>query len=119
MSEHDKRVRSLAAYMLKQGFSIKMVALSGYNEPIAVGRHEPDVISKNESRIAIGEAKTEDDYGSEHSLEQYKDFGESVADVVYLHLPLKFHSEVKQTLQNIGVMQKYILLHYASEKRSH
>lgn len=118
MNDHDKRVKSLIKYMQEKGFVIEMAALSDYQEPIPIGRHEPDVIGKSATAITIGEAKTEDDYKSEHSLEQYEDFGKSKASIIYLHLPLKFHAEVRLILTRLGVISKYSLLFYTSEKNN-
>lgn len=116
MSDHDKRVVSLIEFMKKKGFTIKMAALPEYQKPITINRHEPDVIGKSMKEVAIGEAKTEEDYNSEHSLEQYEDFGKSKANIVYLHLPLQLHSEVQRILEKLNVRGKYSLLYYTSEK---
>ena len=117
MSEHDQRVSSLVKYMQENEFIVNMAAIPGYDDPILIGRHEPDAIGKNGSVIAIGEAKTEEDYNSQHSREQYEDFGKSNADKVYLHLPLNLHSEVRRILEILGVSGKYILLHYTREQQ--
>lgn len=117
MNDHDKRVSSLIKYVEEKGYTVKMAALPGYQEPVSIGRHEPDVIAKSTTSVVIGEAKTEEDYNSEHSIEQYEDFGKSKASIVYLHLPLQFHSEAQQILQKLNVRDKYSLLCYISEKK--
>lgn len=116
MSEHDNRVASLIEYMKKEGINIKMAALPKYPEPVSVGRHEPDIIGKNSSIVAIGEAKTEEDYNSEHSREQYEDFGKSKADKVYLHLPYRLFGEMWNILAELGVKRKYTLVYYSKER---
>jgi len=120
MTEHDQRVKSLISYMDNKGINIHAAACpdSSYPEPKNIGRHEPDIVGSinGGSILVIGEAKTEEDYNTDHSKEQYYDFGISSAKEVFVHLPLILHDELRKILKGLGVNEKYTLVYYTSEK---
>lgn len=77
--------------------------------PVAVGRHEPDVLARDEpsGRLLIGEAKQGDDLGTEHSQEQLRDFstyveasGEHAA--LILAVPKGWRGEAEQAVVSAG-----------------
>lgn len=111
---HRSLVVSLAAYFNGNGFPVVAAACEGYPDPIAQGRHEPDVVGRAaDGLLAIGEAKTgEGDIGTEHSREQYVDFSMRIMKSdqrpcpFLLLVPKRHEGELRDVLRQEGVAGK-------------
>ena len=76
--EHQALVKALIDKFVTDGLTVVKAAYEGYEEPYAIGRHEPDIIATNAYELySIGEAKRCDDLTSQRSREQFEDFSNS------------------------------------------
>ena len=111
---HRSIVSALIRHFQGQGFEIVAAAASGYAEPAAHGRHEPDVVGRRKDGVLVlGEAKTgEGDLNTEHSREQYQDFANRVMTTshvpcpFYLCVPRAEEGTAKAILRELGVLGK-------------
>lgn len=79
MDEHQNLVNSLIAAFQSKGYTILKAAAINYQAPDAIGRHEPDILARDQQGVLIiGEAKTENDISSQTSKEQFLDFSNRI-----------------------------------------
>jgi hypothetical protein len=115
--EHQRLVKALIDKFIKDGLRILQASYVGYEEPEKKGRHEPDIIGRddNEELNIIGEAKTCDDLTSDRSKEQFQDFsgrymegGKSDGKAVPFHVavPKICANDLNAVLQELGVLGK-------------
>lgn len=116
MDEHQRLANLLISAFQKEGYIILRATDGNFPEPYKIGRHEPDIIAKDQyGLIIIGEAKTSDDITSDRSQEEYLDFSSRIMSEGLLkgkHIPLHIivprSSSVllRQTLTNLGISNK-------------
>ncbi len=116
MDEHQRLVNSLIVAFQKEGYTVQQAVGGSYQDPYKIGKHEPDIIARNEDGlIIVGEAKTIDDISSERSKEQYLDFSDRVMSEGILrgkHVPLHIivprdgAASLRQALINLGISNK-------------
>lgn len=90
--EHQKLVAALVNYF--QGtlkFTIISAALPNFSAPSKHGRHEPDIVAKdNKGVLQIADAKASyDDIFSENAREQFADFSNRI--MTGTNTPVPFH----------------------------
>lgn len=82
-----------------------------YRIPFSIKKHRPDIIgiSKDKSRICIGEAKTFEDLLSKRTKEELSDFAnikiEDLKCKLIIGVPKSSESLLKQILQNIEIYE--------------
>lgn len=79
--QHQKLVAALAGHFRsKLGLTILNATLPNFNNPVAYGRHEPDIVARDSSGVLhLAEAKANyDDIFSETAKEQFTDFSNLV-----------------------------------------
>lgn len=116
MDEHQRLVNLLIGAFQREGYTILRAVGGTYAAPYSVGRHEPDIIARDQyGLIIIGEAKTSDDIASDRSQEEYLDFSSRIMSEgvlrgkqVPLHIIVSRSSSVllRQTLTNLGISNK-------------
>ena len=116
MDEHQRLVNSLIAAFQREGYEVLRAVGGNFPEPYQVGRHEPDIIARDQyGLIIIGEAKTSDDVSSERSQEEYQDFSSRIMSEgllkgkqVPLHIivPRSSSDLLRQSLTNFGLHNK-------------
>lgn len=88
---HQKLVSAIISYFqTKLGYEIISASVENFNEPEKQGRHEPDIIAKdNNGLIHIAEAKASyEDIYSDTAKEQFTDFSNRIMTDSKLPVPL-------------------------------
>ena len=112
--EHKKLVKGIIDHFEAKGLRIISASYEGFEKCEIIGNHEPDVIAQksNEDDFYIGEAKTCENLLSDHTREQFEDFGNAVilkegATRTYLPfciaVPEKCKNDLKSYLSEIGL----------------
>lgn len=102
---HQRLVRALVkAFIEQRGYRIISAAIEGYPEPEKVGRHEPDIIAKdNYGFWQIGEAKTGNGDLDDQAKEQFLDFSKYSLHVI---VPKSKEEELREFLRKLGIRGK-------------
>ena len=116
MDEHQNLVNALIAAFQSRGYTILKAAVTNYQAPEAIGRHEPDVIARDQQGVlVIGEAKTANDLSSQTSIEQFVDFSNRIMSdgplrgtKIPLHIivPQNQANALRQVLASLGLSIK-------------
>jgi len=79
-NEHKKLVKGIIDHFESKGLKIISAAYDGFEKCEIIGNNEPDVIAKkpNDDNYYIGEAKTCENLTTDHTIEQFEDFGNTV-----------------------------------------
>jgi hypothetical protein len=115
--EHQKLVKALIDKFVNDGLTIRQASYSGYDQPEKMGRHDPDILARNDAEelTIIGEAKTCDDLTSDRSKEQFQDFsnrqmitGKSKEKAVPFHVivPKACEEDLAVVLKQLGISNK-------------
>jgi len=109
---HRNIVEALVRYFNEEGWETLYAACGDYEEPPAQGRHEPDVIARDQRGVwVIGEAKTGNgDLNTEHSRQQYWDFahrvmrdGKNTPCPFYVCVPRQHEADLTAILRELGI----------------
>lgn len=116
MDLHQRLVNALLSAFQNKGYSILRAVGGVYPDPYKIGRHEPDIIAKdNNGLLIIGEAKISEDLQAERSKEQLLDFSNRIMSEgllrgtkIPLHIivPQKDVGTLRQVLTNLGLENK-------------
>lgn len=116
MDLHQRLVNALISAFQNKGYSILRAVGGAYPDPYKIGRHEPDIIAKdNNGLLIIGEAKISEDLQAERSKEQLLDFSNRIMSEgllrgtkIPLHIivPQKDVGTLRQVLTNLGLENK-------------
>lgn len=116
MDLHQRLVNALISAFQNKGYSILRAVGGVYPDPYKIGRHEPDIIAKdNNGLLIIGEAKISEDLQAERSKEQLLDFSNRIMSEgllrgtkIPLHIivPQKDVGTLRQVLTNLGLENK-------------
>lgn len=116
MNPHQTLVNALISAFQSRGYTIVRAVGGNYSEPYKIGRHEPDIIAKdNNGLLIIGEAKVGEDLFSETTKEQLVDFSNRIMSEgllrgvkIPLHIivPQKDTGTVRQVLGSLGLTNK-------------
>ena len=116
MDLHQRLVNALISAFQSRGYTILRAVGGTYTEPYKIGRHEPDIIAKdNNGLLIIGEAKRSEDLFSETTKEQLIDFSNRIMAEgllrgikIPLHIivPQKDMQTLRQVLGSLGLANK-------------
>lgn len=116
MDLHQRLVNALISAFQNKRYSILRAVGGSYPDPYKIGRHEPDIIAKdNNGLLIIGEAKISEDLQAERSKEQLLDFSNRIMSEgllrgtkIPLHIivPQKDVGTLRQVLTNLGLENK-------------
>lgn len=109
--EHQRLIKGMLEHWKLNGIVPYASELAGHEQPEEMANHIPDAMGRRQGLIWIGEAKTAEDIGSEHSLEQYKVFGNRVMRnsgsqvPFYLAVPKGHRQAAIDALNQAGVLK--------------
>lgn len=116
MDLHQSLTNALISAFQNRGYTILKAVGGVYIEPYKIGRHEPDIIAKdNNGLLIIGEAKIGEDLFSERTKEQFLDFSSRIMSEgplrgvkIPLHIIVqqKDVGTLRQVLGNLGLANK-------------
>lgn len=116
MDRHQELVNALISAFQGRGYTILKAVGGSFADPYKIGRHEPDIIAKdNNGLLIIGEAKIGDDLFSETTKEQLLDFSSRImaegllrGAKIPLHVivPQADASNLRRVLANLGLKNK-------------
>ncbi len=116
---HQFIAELVARKMILDGYEV--ISFEGYSEneqkislPPKIKRHRPDLIGMKSGSLAIGEAKTADDFGT-RTHEQLEDFISAQKDVItdlkiYLGFPISAENRIQGLVGGVSQDGNILLL---------
>ncbi|MFZ5365790.1 MAG: hypothetical protein ACOZBZ_00675 [Patescibacteria group bacterium] len=100
---HQGLVQALVeAFIGQRRYNVVAAAVEGYPDPEKVGRHEPDIIAKDDyGAWQIGEAKTGDGDLDEQAKEQFLDFSKYSLHAI---VPKSKEEDLREFLRELGLI---------------
>jgi len=107
--DHGSIVKNLVECFIDNGFEISYAKYTGYEKPIVIKRHNPDVIARNHDKTltVIGEAKMCNELTDQITKEQFEDFSsayiergsEKIKVQFYIGVPEQCEFKVKESFR--------------------
>lgn len=115
--DRDFLVKGLIDHFLKKGLEISLANYTGYDKPIIIKRHAPDImaIDRKNGLVYIGLVKTCDEFSNQTTKEEFEDFPkrllkskypERIRLPLYIGVPDNCKTKVKESFDNFGISWK-------------